>query len=322
MKVLVVTNMYPNPANPAYGIFVQEQVRSLREAGVEIDVLFVNGRKSRLNYLWGFFRLWGRLLTHRYDLIHAHYVFSGIIARAQFLYPVIVTYHGAELFLERFKNQGRFCRWLAPLVNRVIVVSPHMREHVNGGRVVVIPCGIDLERIKPLPRDQARQRLGLPLEKKLVMCIGSHSDAFKKWRTHKRFDLAQAAAEEARKKDPAIELLPVFGRPYQEMPLYFSAADVLMHISDGEGSPMVIKEAMACNLPIVATPVGDIPQVIEGTDGCSLCSWEPGEIADKLLLALRSGRTGGRERMTKLELKNIAAQIISLYREVLGKEGS
>jgi len=321
MKVLVVTNMYPNPENPAYGIFVQEQVRSLREAGVEVDVLFVNGRKSRWNYLWGFFSLWGHLLTHRYDLIHAHYVLSGIIARAQFLCPVIVTYHGPELFLERFKNQGRLCRWLAPLVDRVIVVSPEMKAHLRRGRATVIPCGIDLERIRPIPGDEARQRLGLPLEKKLVMCIGSYGGAFKKWRAYKRFDLARAATEEARKKDPAIELLPVFGRPYQEMPLYFSAADVLMHISDGEGSPMVIKEAMACNLPIVATPVGDIPQVIGGTDGCSLCSWEPGEIADKLLLALRSGRTGGRERMTELELKNIASRIISLYREVLGEKG-
>ncbi len=143
MKVLVVTNMYPTPEQPAFGIFVQEQVRSLREAGVEVDVLFVNGRKSRRNYLWGFFRLWGRLLTRRYDLIHAHYIFSGIIARAQLLYPVIVTYHGAELFLEKFKGQGRLCRWLAPLVERVFADYPDL-EYVKDSRAGGLPPNIEV----------------------------------------------------------------------------------------------------------------------------------------------------------------------------------
>lgn len=311
MRVLVVTNMYPNPEHPAGGIFVQEQVRSLREAGVEADVLFVNGRKSRWNYLWGFFRLWGRLLVHRYDLIHAHYIYSGIIARAQFFYPVIVTYHGAEVFLERFKTQGRLCRWLAPVVARIIAVSQDMKARLGRGRVAVIPCGIDLDRVRPIPRDEARQRLGLSLGKKLVMCVGSYG------RGYKRPDLAQAAAEEARKKDPALELLYVFGRPYQEMPLYFSAADALVLISDGEGSPMVIKEAMACNLPVVATPVGDIPELIGCTDGCFVCSWDPREIADKLLLAVGSGRTRGREKIGEMGLEKIASRLVMLYQQVL-----
>ncbi|MBU2009446.1 MAG: glycosyltransferase [Chloroflexi bacterium] len=311
MKVLVVTNMYPNPEQPAGGIFVQEQVRSLRETGIEVDVLFVNGRKSRWNYLWGFFRLWARLLSRRYQLIHAHYVYSGIIARAQFFYPVIVTYHGVEVFLNRFKNQGRLCRWLAPLVDRVIVVSPEMKTHLRRGRVIVIPCGIDLERVRPIPRNEARQRLGLSPDRKLVMSVGSYAQGCK------RPDLAGAAAQEAKDKDPAVELMYVFGRPYQEMPLFFNAADVLVLVSDGEGSPMVVKEAMACNLPVVATPVGDIPELIGGTDGCFLCGWEPGEIADKLRLAIGSGRTKGRERMGEMGLEKIASRLVSLYQQVL-----
>jgi glycosyltransferase involved in cell wall biosynthesis len=129
--------------------------------------------------------------------------------------------------------------------------------------------------------------------------------------------LAQAAAGEASKKDTAVELMHVFGRPYQEMPLYFSAADALVLISDGEGSPMVVKEAMACNLPVVATPVGDIPELIGGTDGCFLCGWDPAEIADKLCLAIGSGRTRGRERMGEMGLEKIASRIVSLYQQVL-----
>src|SRR5512138_477787 len=99
MKVLVLTNMYPKPDKPGFGIFVREQVESLRKEGAEVDVLFIDGSRRKLNYLWGIFRLWGRLLGHRYDLIHAHYVFSGMVARTQFLYPVVVTHHGLEVFM-------------------------------------------------------------------------------------------------------------------------------------------------------------------------------------------------------------------------------
>jgi len=105
MRVLVVTNMYPTPEMPFFGTFVNEQVEYLRKQGVEVDVFFVNGNKSALNYLWAFPRLWARLLTRRYDLNHAHYVFSGIIARAQLLYPVVLTHHGSQVF------QG----WQAPV---------------------------------------------------------------------------------------------------------------------------------------------------------------------------------------------------------------
>jgi len=99
MKVLVLTNMYPIAEKPSWGIFVEEQVAALRKEGVDVDVFSVDGSKYKLNYLWGIFRLWGWLLTHRYDLIHAHYVFSGLIARIQFLYPVVLTHHGLEVFV-------------------------------------------------------------------------------------------------------------------------------------------------------------------------------------------------------------------------------
>ena len=80
MKVLVVTNMYPIPEMPSFGTFVEKQVQALRKEGVEVDVFFFNERKSKLNYLWAFPRLWARLLTKHYDVLHAHYVLSGLLA--------------------------------------------------------------------------------------------------------------------------------------------------------------------------------------------------------------------------------------------------
>lgn len=131
MKVLVVTNMYPNPDNPDSGIFVHEQVEALRKQGVQIDVLFVNGSRNKLNYIWGIIRLWGRLLFRRYNLIHAHYIFSGIIARAQFLYPVIITHHGVEVFMTWQRIPSRL---IIPFVNRVILVSKEQKKSLGAKR--------------------------------------------------------------------------------------------------------------------------------------------------------------------------------------------
>ena len=86
MKVLVVCNAYPKETMPSMGIFVAEQVESLRKEGIEVDVLFIDGWENKMNYLWGFFRLWKRLLTHRYDLIHAHYVFSGALSLRSYVH--------------------------------------------------------------------------------------------------------------------------------------------------------------------------------------------------------------------------------------------
>ncbi|MCX6344472.1 MAG: glycosyltransferase [Armatimonadetes bacterium] len=96
LKVLAVTNMYPTDSKPYCGISVQGHVEALRAAGIEVDVLFIDGPASKLNYLWGIFRLWACLLRKRYDVIHAHYVYIGWVARMQIGTPVVVTSHGSD----------------------------------------------------------------------------------------------------------------------------------------------------------------------------------------------------------------------------------
>ena len=301
--------MYPTQKKPAYGIFVQEQVQALRKEGVEVDVLFVDGSKRKLNYIWGFFRFWGRLLSRRYDLIHAHYVFSGIIARAQFLYPVVLTHHGLETFMTWQRIPSRL---IIPFMDRVILVSEEQKKKLKCKKADVIPCGINFDLFKPVARDKAREELNLPLDKKLVLWLGQHS------RPEKRFDIIQAALDLAQKKDPTIDLVTVAGQPHEIVPGYMNACDVLPLVSDGEGSPMVIKEAMACNLPIVSVPVGDVPEVIKGTDGCYLCSREPADVAEKLLIAMNHpGRTNGREKIKNMEQSIIAKRIMAVYKEVI-----
>jgi teichuronic acid biosynthesis glycosyltransferase TuaC len=313
MKVLIVTNMYPVPGMPFFGTFVKEQVESLRNQGVHVDVLFVNGKKSKLNYLWAFPRLWARLLTRRYDLIHAHYVFSGIIARAQFLYPVVLTHHGEQVFRGW---QSPICRFVTKFMDRTIVMSDEMKKRGRLNKSIVIPCGVDFELFKPMPRLQMREELNLPQDKKLVIFAGQNDVPVKRW------DIVLASTEKLKEKVPDAELVLVSKKPLNVVPKYMSACDVLILVSDGEGSPMVIKEAMACNLPIVSVPVGDVPEVISGTDGCYLSSQEPRDVAEKLAMALNWGRrTNGREKMAYLEIGSISRRIMAVYQQVIEEKG-
>jgi glycosyltransferase involved in cell wall biosynthesis len=199
-------------------------------------------------------------------------------------------------------------------VDRVILVSQEQKEKLGYEKADIIPCGIDLDLFQPMPREEARKRLDIPPESKLVLVTWAGDIS----RPEKRFDIAQSAVALAQEKDSKIQLLPVTGKPYSMIPLYMNACDVLLLVSNAEGSPMVIKEAMACNLPIVSVPAGDVAEVISGTDGCYICSQDPSDVAEKLVLALSdTKRTNGRERIRHFEQNGTARQIAALYRSVL-----
>ncbi len=309
MRILAITNMYPTSPSPSLGTFVKSEVESLRRLGVEVDVLFVNGKKSSVNYLLGFPRLWARLLTRRYDLIHAHYVFCGLIARTQILYPVVLTHHLAGLAPNWHTP---LCRAINRFVDRVIDRSLEIKNSPGYEMIEVIPAGIDLELFRPMPQAECRRLLELPPAKKLILWAGDHR------RPEKRFDIVTQAMAVLERKVQEAELVLVTGKPQEIVPLYMNACDVLLLVSDGEGSPNVIKEAMACNLPIVSVPVGDVPHVIGGTDGCYLCSQDPSQVAQMLEFALKRGkRTNGRDNVKHLELGVVASRLLSLFEEVV-----
>jgi teichuronic acid biosynthesis glycosyltransferase TuaC len=323
MKVLVVTNMYPSPGQPAFGTFVKDQVEALRRTGgVEIDVLFINGREHRLHYLWGVFRLWWMLLRHRYDAVHAHYAISGLVARLQCALPVVVTYHGGEV-KEHVPHWLRFLARRGPrMFDRVILVNEQERAFIIGDdasddcKVVVIPCGVDLDRFRPIPLAEARASLGLPADRLLVLWAGEY------WQWEKRFELVEASMRVLEQRCPEVELVLVSGKPHAVMPLYMSACDVLVLTSRSEGSPMVVKEAMACNLPIVSTDVGDVAEVIAGVEGCYLVEPDPESVADKLFDVLqRRQRTNGRDKIGHLGSEPVARRILAVYEELCAEEG-
>jgi teichuronic acid biosynthesis glycosyltransferase TuaC len=312
MKVLVVTNMYPAPENPHFGIFIHRQVESLRREGVDVDVFFVNGKKNLFNHLWAFPRFWARLLTRRYDLIHSHYVHVNIMARAQFLYPLVITYHSGDSYI---KWQRRLSHLINPLTDKIIAVSEDTKKVGRLGDAVVIPSGIDFEEFKPADQQEARRALGLPMDKKLVLWAGNHL------RPEKRFDIIQEAITLLKERMPQAELVLVSDKPPSSIPAYMNACDVLFLVSDKEGSPNVVKEAMACNLPVVSTPTGDVRDLIGDTEGCYLCSQDPEDVAQKLELALQWGkRTDGREKVRHIEMGAMSRRIISVYEDLLSRK--
>ncbi len=309
--------MYPTPELPVFGTFVRDQVEALRRAGVEIDVLFINGHRSRFNYLWGIFRLWWMLLRKPYHIVHAHHAISGFVARLQFLCPVVVTYHGGEVQDHSsawLKIPGRCARHL---FDWVIMVNKDEKELIynNDSRVTVIPCGVDFDRFKPASQDAAQAQLELPTEKPLILWAGEH------WQPEKNLKLLEASLNLLKQRRQEVELVLVSGKPHSVIPVYMNACDVLILTSWSEGSPMVIKEAMACNLPIVSTVVGDVAEVIGGVEGCYLTEPNPEDVADKLFNVLeRNQRTNGRDKIRHLSSGPITHLIIDVYNKLCPPE--
>jgi glycosyltransferase involved in cell wall biosynthesis len=315
--------MYPTPNIPMGGIFVREQVESLRKRGLEIDVLFVNGvEEGKGAYLRGFGQTRRAAQGGRYDLIHAHYVFSGILALGQGnplagkgRVPVVLTQHGIET---QRGWTAPLCRWTSRRVDRTIATSPRVQQSLGLPDVEVVPCGVDTDLFCPMGRSEARAALGLPQGPRLALFAGMR-------RPEKRLDLIEAAVAEAQRLaaeagGPEIQLVIADNEPHERIPLYMNACDVLVLASEGEGSPMVIKEAMACNLPIVSVDVGDVAQVIGGTDGCFIVAREVRALANAIGAALFAGRrTDGRKAIMPLSLDGIAARIETIYRETLAR---
>jgi len=310
MRVLVLTNMYPHAKNPSLGIFVKQQVESVRNLGVDVDVLFVNGPESKLNYLRGTVDVARLVAAERYDLVHAHYVFSGYVARAQFRCPIVLTHHGIEALTGW---QRYLCKAITPLVDRVIAVSAQVKSVIGNPKIRVIPCGVDTELFRPGDVVASRRALGLPRDRKLILWAAA-------MRPEKRLDRAQRAVALLQERLPEAELVVASGKAPPQIPIFMNACDALVLTSEAEGSPQVVKEAMACNLPVVSVDVGDVAEVIGRTSGCYIASKDPADIALKLEAALRQGqRTDGRDAIEHLSLANTASQIIDVYRDVTNR---
>jgi glycosyltransferase involved in cell wall biosynthesis len=322
MKILITTPIYPTSESPVRGTFVRTQVEYLKRAGVEVELLIVGERSRKLMYPKAALELRRRLADSSIDLVHAHYSYAGIVARTQWKVPVVVSYCGDDL-LGTMNTRGRqtlFGRLavfaghlLSKQVDGIVVKSWGMASKLRRKKdVYIIPHEIDLELFQPTDREEARKLLGLDLGKKYLLFAANPDIPVK------HFPLARAVADHLSRQDPMIELLVVYKEVQERLPLFLSACDALVFTSYQEGSPNVVKQAMACNLPIVSTDVGDVREIIGKTDGCSISKPDVREFASHLSSILcHRARTAGREQVLHLAGPAVAQRIIGVYEQVL-----
>jgi len=300
---------------------VARQVESLRSTGVKVDVLQITGSKA-IKYLQCVRHLWA--LASKVDLIHAHYGFCGWVARSQIVKPVVVSFMGSDLLGGKDANgrvglfrkfEVKTNQWLARAVDMAIVKSAEMAKVIAGARVHIIPNGVDLELFRPMCPSEARAALGWSEDKIYVLFPSSpHIPG-------KGFDLALDVIREASKyMSGTLEMVPLGNVPPNRVPLYMNGCHALLMTSFSEGSPNVVKEAMACNLPIVSVPVGDVPELLVGVRECTICPRNVQLLSEALVKALVSNRRAdGRSALERkgLSLMDVARRIKSIYEGVL-----
>ncbi|MBF6620087.1 MAG: glycosyltransferase family 4 protein [Patulibacter sp.] len=322
LRVLCLTNMWPRDDHAGYGSFVHSQMDSVARRGVRVTVNVIDGRTNKLAYLGAALRFIGRnWRSQPYDLIHAHTGHCGVVASLQRRTPVVVSYVGYDLYGTPVDESGRISRksaleaWLFRRLPRVvsgtITKSRRMEQllptHAQGGNLV-LPNGVDRARFRPVPKDEARGRLGWPRETPIALFAANPTNP------RKRYDVASEAVAVCQKSVPGIELRVCWGVDPVDVPLLMSAADVLVHPSIAEGSPNVVKEALACDLPVIATDVGDVPELLAGVRNCHVTERTPAAFAEAIREVLRSGdRSDGRAKTSPLSIENVADELVRFY---------
>lgn len=296
--------------------FYQQQVAGLRDLGHTVDTLSVPGSRilgettPKNRPVSAYARYYPKAIaaaSGEYDVVHANYGLTAPPAIAQPFHPVVLTLWGSDLM-------GKY-GWLSDLCSRfadaVVVMSEEMAETVSS-ESYVIPHGIDLKTFRPLPQTTARSRLGWNADAHHILFPYDPS------RPVKNFPRAERIVERIRADfDPPIELQTVSGVEHAEMPWYMNAADALILTSKREGMPNSVKEALACNLPVVSTNVGGVAQQLRGVSRSAVHDTDD-DLAASLREILRAGeRSDGRRSIAPLGLKNQLKRIEGVYESVV-----
>jgi glycosyltransferase involved in cell wall biosynthesis len=315
----MVTCEWPTSERPQDVPFIVRQVEFLRRAGVDIDVFFFRGAKKLANYLCSWKQFHYRRAHGQYDLVHAQWGQSGLLALPKFL-PLVVTFRGDDLEgivgpNGHYTLAGRLLQLGSQVVacaaDEVITVSEKLARHLPRRPFHIIPSGLDLDLFRPMPVIDARRQLGLPQDKRLILFAANPENP------RKRYWLAHAAVELLGEALPT-EIVVAKGVPHNKMPLYMNACDVLLLTSLHEGSPNVVKEALACNLPVVSTDVGDVSARVGRVEGCAVVYDSPDEVASALRMALnRANRLESREMVITLDEGELTRQIVQVYQKAL-----
>jgi len=316
LRVLVITNMYPTPAEPEFGCFVRDQVDDLRALGVEVDVLAFDGRPRRSRYLEAVRHLRRELRRGRYDIVHAHYGLTGAVAASQMRTPVVTTFHGGDAWIPWQRAVSR----LVARRTQPIAVAPVIADTLGVRGAPIIPCAVDLDRFVPVERADARRALGWPTDGRCILLPAARGDATKVVR--KQVHVFDAVIELLRREIPEVFPVSLDGLSRADVALAMNSADVAVMTSLWEGAPVGVKEALACQTPVVSVVVGDVPDVVQGLSGCAIVPRDPAALAAAVRQALLAGRDPHlRDAMHAYGRRATAERVLGVYHHRLAEAG-
>lgn len=308
MKILLVHSGNAVAGNSEKYTFVREQGEALRALGVEIEYFAVVGKGAK-GYLSNYKRLRAAIKAFQPDLIHAHFGLCGALCVLQSKVPVVITCHNGETLTK----YGNIITSLAiQRAKHTICVAQHIYDklYLKPKRYTIQPCGIEV--IDLVDKATAQEAMNLPTDKINILFGGAFANL------RKNVALANEALAILNRND--INLIEMRGYNREQVTMLYNGCDMLLLPTKSEGSPQVLKEAMAYNCPIVATDVADIAYLLDGVSNSYVTTFDPKDVADKIAKVIANpARTNGRERIEKLKLENsqVAKTIKAIYDTVL-----
>ena len=307
VRVLIVTNMYPSPGAPARGTFVREQVEALRELdALEVELFAFSGGGARA-YARAAVALRRRFAGHDFDVVHAHYGLSGLVALALGGAPLVVTFHGTDLEHARVAPVSRAVARAAALPAPVSASLARAAGLTRLERCAVLPCGVNMERFTPLDRADSRLRLRLDPDGRYLLFP---ADPRRREKRHDRAAAVAAALE--------AELLTYRDVAPDEVPVLINAANAVVATSEREGFGLAPLEALACDVAVASTPVGIAPVALAGIGGtlCAAFDLSSWSAALRPHVEDPQSRVAGRERAALFERRRLAQRVANAYRDI------
>ena len=324
MRILHITNNYPTIKNPDYGVFTKDQIDNLNQYGIENKLLFINSKENGIiEYFRAIKKI--RYIYKNYDLIHCFHGLTLIVTFfTTFNKPILISFLN-EIKYENMKNNIYSNKLYVFLYNMILkskFVFAIFKDKIpekqkKTYRSFYLPNGVDLQNFNLLEKEDACNFLNLDCKKRYILFVSSKN----KMRTQKRYDIFMSTIDILKKKynEYNFEELIMSGVPREDCIYYYNASCIHLLVSNYEGSPNSVKEAMCCNIPIVSTDVGNVKEMLSGAANCFISDQDPSILAKYVIKAVEHEPQDLRSTIIKNELtvEDKTLELIRIYRKIL-----